>query len=107
MITQELKYLTWEEAFVCLTNENLSDDIRAIYCSLITGTTSANFHISSILAFKIISSFLSFIYLHVIDLFIDVENAHLDLENIKLTFVYEQIMGAQKDEEQVLSLCWT
>ena len=38
LITKELNYLTWEEAFACLTNDSLPDDLRATYCSLITGT---------------------------------------------------------------------
>ena len=37
VITEELKYLTWEEAFVCLVNEQLPDQLRAKYCSLIIG----------------------------------------------------------------------
>ena len=37
VITQELGYLTWDEAFICLTNENLPDQLRAKYCSLIIG----------------------------------------------------------------------
>ena len=37
VITEELKYLTWDEAFQCLSNENLPDQLRAKYCSLIIG----------------------------------------------------------------------
>ena len=37
MITEELKYLTWDEAYLCLTNEQLPDQLRAKYCSLIIG----------------------------------------------------------------------
>ena len=37
VITEELGYLTWDEAFICLANENLPDQLRAKYCSLIIG----------------------------------------------------------------------
>ena len=37
VITEELRYLTWEEAFLCLSNENLPDQLRAKYCSLMIG----------------------------------------------------------------------
>ena len=37
VITEELGYLTWEEAFQCLSNEDLPDQLRAKYCSLIIG----------------------------------------------------------------------
>ncbi|OWF37431.1 Inositol 1,4,5-trisphosphate receptor type 3 [Mizuhopecten yessoensis] len=36
VITQELNYLTWEEAFTCLSDEVLPDQLRARYCMLIT-----------------------------------------------------------------------
>ena len=35
VITETLRYLTWEEAFHCLTNNNLPDGLRAKYCDLI------------------------------------------------------------------------
>lgn len=35
VITQELNYLTWEEAFTCLSDERLPDELRAQYCDLI------------------------------------------------------------------------
>lgn len=37
VITKALNYLTWEEAFTCLSNEQLPDDLRAKYCDLIIG----------------------------------------------------------------------
>ena len=35
VITQELNYLTWEEAFTCLSDDRLPDQLRAMYCDLI------------------------------------------------------------------------
>lgn len=35
VITQELNYLTWEEAFTCLSDERLPDKLRSQYCDLI------------------------------------------------------------------------
>ena len=35
VITDRLGYLTWDEAFHCLTNSNLPDGLRASYCDLI------------------------------------------------------------------------
>ncbi|CAH1239566.1 ITPR1 [Branchiostoma lanceolatum] len=37
VITKELKYLTWEEAFLCLSDDRLPDQLRAVYCRLING----------------------------------------------------------------------
>ncbi len=37
VITHELKYLTWKEAYLCLSNEELPDQLRAKYCHLIIG----------------------------------------------------------------------
>ena len=37
MITEELCYLSIDEAFLCLTNEMLPDELRTVYCSLIRG----------------------------------------------------------------------
>jgi inositol 1,4,5-triphosphate receptor type 1 len=39
-ITEELKLLTWEQAFYCLKQELLPEALRAQYCSLIIGTYS-------------------------------------------------------------------
>ena len=35
VITQELNYLTWTEAFTCLSDDRLPDQLRAMYCDLI------------------------------------------------------------------------
>ena len=37
VITKELGYLTWKEAFTCLTEEYLLHALRAKYCDLIIG----------------------------------------------------------------------
>ena len=36
-ITWELGILAWEEAFICIQQEDLSDSMRANYCKLISG----------------------------------------------------------------------
>lgn len=36
MITKELRYLTWEEAFLSLRSDILPEAIRAKYCDLTT-----------------------------------------------------------------------
>ncbi|CAH1800283.1 unnamed protein product [Owenia fusiformis] len=61
VITQELGYLTWQEAFLCLTNKQLPDQLRAKYCHLI------------------------------ISLFVDVGENTSVLDRINLTFVYDDI----------------
>lgn len=38
VITKALSYLTWEEAYICLSNDQLPDSLRAKYCDLIIGT---------------------------------------------------------------------
>lgn len=35
VITKELDYLTWNEAYTCLSDTNLPDRLRAKYCDLI------------------------------------------------------------------------
>ena len=35
VITTDLDYLTWEEAFTCLSDDRLPDQLRAKYCDLI------------------------------------------------------------------------
>jgi inositol 1,4,5-triphosphate receptor type 1 len=37
VITDQLNYLTWEEAFICLSDEQLPDGMRAKYCDIIIG----------------------------------------------------------------------
>ncbi|WAR13612.1 ITPR1-like protein [Mya arenaria] len=37
VITREFGYLTWEDAFLCITSDLLPDSIRAKYCELIIG----------------------------------------------------------------------
>jgi hypothetical protein len=37
IVTEELRYLTWDEAMLCLCNSPLPDDLRAMYCKLIIG----------------------------------------------------------------------
>ena len=37
VITEDLCYLSIDEAFLCLTNEMLPDELRTVYCSLIIG----------------------------------------------------------------------
>ncbi|XP_064638655.1 inositol 1,4,5-trisphosphate receptor type 3-like isoform X2 [Lineus longissimus] len=63
VITQKLCYLTWEEAFLCLTNEVFPDQLRAKYCHLIIG------------------------------MFVDVGVNQSVLDNINLSFVYDNIYG--------------
>ncbi|XP_065834186.1 inositol 1,4,5-trisphosphate receptor type 3-like isoform X2 [Oscarella lobularis] len=37
VITKELKYLTWKEAFLCLRSKELPNHLRAKYCNVIIG----------------------------------------------------------------------
>ena len=37
VISKQLAYLTWDEAFCCLREELLPDSLRAKYCKLIIG----------------------------------------------------------------------
>ena len=37
VISLELNYLTWEEAFLCLRLDLLPEDLRAKYCDLVIG----------------------------------------------------------------------
>ena len=37
VLTRELNYLTWEEAFLCVRLDVLPDSLRAKYCDLIIG----------------------------------------------------------------------
>ncbi|XP_070538210.1 inositol 1,4,5-trisphosphate-gated calcium channel ITPR3-like [Ptychodera flava] len=61
VITEKLGYLTWGEAFNCLKNKKLPEQLRAKYCALI------------------------------ISLFVDVGDNHSFLERIKLSFIWDEI----------------
>jgi len=37
VITTELEYVSWQEAFICLTDKRLPNQLRASYCALIMG----------------------------------------------------------------------
>ncbi|XP_077987360.1 inositol 1,4,5-trisphosphate-gated calcium channel ITPR1-like [Glandiceps talaboti] len=69
VITQELGYLTWEEAFHCLKNEKLPDQLRAKYCALI------------------------------ISMFVDVGANHSFLERITLSFQWDHIQHGKTAEQ--------
>ncbi|KAK3094787.1 hypothetical protein FSP39_006217 [Pinctada imbricata] len=61
VITQELNYLTWEEAFTCLSDERLPDKLRSKYCDLI------------------------------ITMFVDIGDNHSVIDRVKLSYIYEEI----------------
>lgn len=61
IITEKLNYLTWAEAYLCLSNEELPDQLRAKYCHLIIG------------------------------LFIDVGKNVSILDRINLTYIYDDL----------------
>ncbi|KAK2143235.1 hypothetical protein LSH36_861g02042 [Paralvinella palmiformis] len=70
VITEKLGYLTWQEAFCCLTDDNLPDQLKAKYCHLI------------------------------IVLFVDVGANMSVLDRVNLTFVYHYIGEDKRDDEQ-------
>nr|XP_022345635.1 inositol 1,4,5-trisphosphate receptor type 3-like isoform X6 [Crassostrea virginica] len=61
VITQELNYLTWEEAFTCLSDERLPDKLRSQYCDLI------------------------------ITMFVDIGANHSVIDRVKLSYIYDEI----------------
>nr|XP_034327562.1 inositol 1,4,5-trisphosphate receptor type 2 isoform X16 [Crassostrea gigas] len=61
VITQELNYLTWEEAFTCLSDERLPDKLRSQYCDLI------------------------------ITMFVDIGANHSIIDRVKLSYIYDEI----------------
>ncbi|XP_052783710.1 inositol 1,4,5-trisphosphate receptor type 1-like isoform X3 [Mya arenaria] len=61
VITQELNYLTWEEAFTCLSDDRLPDQLRAMYCDLI------------------------------ITLFVDIADNHSVVDRVKLSYIYDDV----------------
>ncbi|KAK3085572.1 hypothetical protein FSP39_005468 [Pinctada imbricata] len=70
VITREFGYLTWEDAYLCLTADLLPDGIRAKYCELIIG------------------------------LFVDVGNNYSVLDHPNICFVYEYVGSKDSDREQ-------
>ncbi|XP_053402419.1 inositol 1,4,5-trisphosphate receptor type 1-like isoform X7 [Mercenaria mercenaria] len=70
VITREFGYLTWEDAFLCITSDLLPDSIRAKYCELIIG------------------------------LFVDVGNNYSVLDNPNICFVYEYVGSKDSEREQ-------
>ncbi|CAD5117763.1 DgyrCDS6509 [Dimorphilus gyrociliatus] len=67
VITKSRRFLTWEEAFVCLTDPAMPAELRAKYCNLI------------------------------IKLFVDVGNNTSVVEQTKLTFVYNEVVSDSAD----------
>ncbi|XP_052703114.1 inositol 1,4,5-trisphosphate receptor type 3-like isoform X2 [Crassostrea angulata] len=65
VITQELNYLTWEEAFTCLSDERLPDKLRSQYCDLI------------------------------ITMFVDIGDNHSVVDRVKLCYIYDDIDSAE------------
>ncbi|XP_061178320.1 inositol 1,4,5-trisphosphate receptor type 2-like [Saccostrea echinata] len=61
VITQELNYLTWEEAFTCLSDTRLPDKLRSQYCDLI------------------------------ITMFVDIGDNHSVVDRVKLSYIYDDI----------------
>ncbi|ELU07682.1 hypothetical protein CAPTEDRAFT_189051 [Capitella teleta] len=74
ILTAELKYLTWDEAMLCLTNPELPDDLRAQYCKLI------------------------------IVLFVDVPGNISTAEDVLMTMEYDNIVtnNMRSDSEKIL-----
>ncbi|XP_052817063.1 inositol 1,4,5-trisphosphate receptor type 3-like isoform X2 [Mya arenaria] len=70
VITREFGYLTWEDAFLCITSDLLPDSIRAKYCELIIG------------------------------LFVDVGNNYSVLDNPNICFIYEYVGSKDSEREQ-------
>ncbi|KAK3607291.1 hypothetical protein CHS0354_002916 [Potamilus streckersoni] len=60
-ITQQLNYLSWEGAFVCLKNEELPDLLRARYCDLI------------------------------IKMFVDISENHSQVGQVQLSYIYKDL----------------
>nr|XP_006825393.1 PREDICTED: inositol 1,4,5-trisphosphate receptor type 1-like [Saccoglossus kowalevskii] len=74
VIAKELKYLTWEEAYNCLQNKNLPDQLRAKYCGLI------------------------------ISLFVDVGVNASILERVKLSYEWDEVQTGKSLEKTVQSV---
>ncbi|XP_062618413.1 inositol 1,4,5-trisphosphate receptor type 1-like [Saccostrea cucullata] len=70
VITREFGYLTWEDAYLCLTADLLPDHIRAKYCELIIG------------------------------LFVDVGNNYSVLDHPNICFIYEYVGSKDSEREQ-------
>lgn len=82
VITKSRRFLTWEEAFVCLTDPAMPCDLRAKYCNLI------------------------------VKLFVDVGDYTSVVEQTKLTFVYNDVLSddskiMKKYTSNVSHLCIT
>ena len=52
VITEELNYLTWQEAYVCLTDEQLPKALRAKYCELIIGVKNMQIPFSDAMTYS-------------------------------------------------------
>ncbi|EDV25315.1 uncharacterized protein TRIADDRAFT_55241 [Trichoplax adhaerens] len=70
-ITQDLEYLTWQEAFICLRNEDLPDRLRARYCDLITG------------------------------MFINIPGNHSVLDELQLSFIYSDLVKDRNGKKKI------
>ncbi|OWF52185.1 Inositol 1,4,5-trisphosphate receptor type 3 [Mizuhopecten yessoensis] len=67
VITEQLNYLTWDEAFTCLSDHRLPDQLRAQYCDLI------------------------------ITMFVDIGDNHSVIDRVKLSYIYDEIDQFEHD----------
>ncbi|CAL1526674.1 unnamed protein product [Lymnaea stagnalis] len=70
VITRELSYITWEDAFLCIQSDLLPDSIRAKFTELVIG------------------------------LFVDVGNNYSVLDNPNICYVYEYVGSKDADTDQ-------
>ncbi|KAL4219957.1 hypothetical protein ACF0H5_020368 [Mactra antiquata] len=76
VITQELNYLTWEEAFTCLSDDRLPDQLRAMYCDLI------------------------------ITMFVDIADNHSVVDRVKLSYIYDDVDNEENRTDNSQSLTY-
>ncbi|XP_053404110.1 inositol 1,4,5-trisphosphate receptor type 2-like isoform X2 [Mercenaria mercenaria] len=76
VITQELNYLTWEEAFTCLSDDRLPDQLRAMYCDLI------------------------------ITMFVDIADNHSVVDRVKLSYIYDDVDNEENRTDNTQSLTY-
>lgn len=76
VITQELNYLTWEEAFTCLSDDRLPDQLRAMYCDLI------------------------------ITMFVDIADNHSVVDRVKLSYIYDDVDNEENRTDNSKSLTY-
>ena len=83
VLTQQLHLLTWDEAFACLNDEQLSKSLRAKYCDLIVGELMERNSVSH--------PHSSSSHLNFAELFLSNDESNAVADSLQLSFLFDDV----------------